>query len=205
MTLPRNSARTSQRALDALTSPARHEVLGALAEGPATVRVLAERLGRSRQALYHHLDVLERAGVVQVAGEVGEGRGREKVYGVRPEGLQLTDAPASRGEVRAAVRASQAMLRLTAREVAAAILASGLRRDGPERELVAVRAKVRLSPQKLRQLNEHLDAIHTVLTSTADAGKEDALYAVTLVLTSAREAGLGDATRKRAPARRSGR
>ncbi|MCP3144045.1 ArsR/SmtB family transcription factor [Pyxidicoccus xibeiensis] len=205
MTMRKAPPRTGRRALGALTSPARQEVLGAFAEGPATVRTLAERLGRSRQALYHHLEILERTRLVEVTGEVGEGRNREKVYGLCAEGLELTDAPASRSEVQTAVRASQAMLRLTSREVSTAILASGLRLSGPERELVALRAKVRLSPQKLRELNAHLDAIHALFATTADAAKGDALYAVTLVLTPVREAGTGEGPRKRAPARRSGR
>lgn len=200
-----HATRTNQRALEALTSPARNEVLSALGEGPATVRALAERLGRSRQALYHHLSIMERAGLVGVVASEGEGREQERVYGLLAEGLQMTDGPPRPRELETLVRASQAMLRLSAREVAAALRSSGLRREGPERELVTLRAKVRLSRPKLRQLNQHLDAIHALLSSTGDVGTEEPLYSVMLVLAPARAAGREGGSRKRAVARRSAR
>ncbi|NTX08593.1 helix-turn-helix domain-containing protein [Myxococcus sp. CA040A] len=181
----RSSIRTPLRTLETLTSPARQELIEALTEGEATVRVLSERLGRSRQALYHHLGLLERAGVVRIARE----QDGERHYAVRAEALRMRARRATRVEVETEVRAAQSMLRLTGREVEAALRDSRLRRAAPQRELVAVRAKARLSPAALRELNQHLEGIRDVLTRAGASSPRGKAYAVTLVLTPAREAG----------------
>src|SRR5215475_3442001 len=100
-------------ALEAVASPARQEVMSELGEAPGTVKELAARLGRSRQALHFHVGVLERAGLVEVCGERGEGREKERVYRRRPGAGDLRAGPASRltrRERGAAVRAAQSML-----------------------------------------------------------------------------------------------
>src|SRR5689334_11251531 len=62
--------------IKALASPLRHEIGDRLAaQGPMTVRELAAALGMRPTAVYHHVQALERVGLVQPAGERRE-RGR---------------------------------------------------------------------------------------------------------------------------------
>jgi len=66
----------SPEQIKALASPLRHEIGDRLAaQGPLTVRELARALGMRPTAVYHHLQELERVGLVRPAGERGE-RGR---------------------------------------------------------------------------------------------------------------------------------
>jgi len=180
--------RFSRRALEALGSPARQELITALAGEPLTVRELGERLGRSRQALYYHLGALERAGLVAVKAYVGEGRARERRYGVVSRELVLGARRTDKEELEHAVHAAEAMLRLTSREMAAAVRESPLRRPRPERELMALRGKAWLTTAELKRLNQLLDQAHRVLAGGTKPG-EGRLYALTVVLTPVKPAG----------------
>jgi DNA-binding transcriptional ArsR family regulator len=72
--------------LVALADPTRRQLLDVLAaQGQVTATTLAERLPVSRQAIVKHLAVLETAGLVS-RGRVG----REVLYAVRPEALNVT-------------------------------------------------------------------------------------------------------------------
>lgn len=67
----------------ALGDETRLALLHRLQHGDQPLSSLAEGLGMSRQAVTKHLDVLERAGLV-----VGERRGRQHLYRLRPAGLR---------------------------------------------------------------------------------------------------------------------
>ncbi|MGE0552494.1 MAG: ArsR/SmtB family transcription factor [Gemmatimonadales bacterium] len=182
--------RPSPRALEALGSPARQELITALGGEPLTVRELGQRLGRSRQALYYHLGALERAGLVVVKGYVGEGRARERRYGVVSRELILGARRHDEEELELAVQAAEAMLRLTSREMAAAVRDSPTRRLRPERELMALRGKAWLTAVELKRLNRLLDQAYRVLAGgTTKPRGEGRLYALTVVLTPVKPAG----------------
>lgn len=67
----------------ALVDPTRQQLLDILAaRGGATATALAVGLPISRQAIVKHLAILERAGLV-----VGQRRGRERRYTIRPARL----------------------------------------------------------------------------------------------------------------------
>lgn len=167
-------------AIDALASPARQELLSQLGEGPATVRELAQALGRTRQALHYHVGLLHRAGLIGPAGWRGTGPAREQVYTVA-RGRVVLAASRSTADRAGARRALSAMLRLTAREVDRAIAAPNLRLRGPAREIAALRGKARLTRAELRRLHDLFGRIESLLRR-AKQGKGQRFYAVTLVL-----------------------
>lgn len=175
------------KALEAVASPARQELLSALGNGPATVTELAERLGRTRQALYYHVRQLAGAGLVREAGERGAGRDRERVWALAVERVAVGARAGHRRDLATADRAVGAMLRLTAREVRAAIASGASARTGARRELLALRGKSRLEPQELARLNGQLEAIERLLVR-AKARPAGRLYSLTIVLTPSREA-----------------
>ncbi|MEZ4588956.1 MAG: winged helix-turn-helix domain-containing protein [Gemmatimonadales bacterium] len=183
------SPRSSRRALEALGSPARQELITALAGEPLTVRELGQRLGRSRQALYYHLGALERAGLVAVKGHVGEGRSRERRYGVVSREMILGARRNDEEELEHAVQAAHAMLRLTSREMAAAVRESPKRRPRPERELMALRGKAWLTAAELKRLNQLLDQAYRVVAGGTKPRGDGRLYALTVVLTPVKPAG----------------
>jgi DNA-binding transcriptional ArsR family regulator len=193
------SGRARLAALEALSSPIRQEVVSELAEGPGTVKELSARLGRSRQALHFHIDILERAGLVQVASLRGQGRARERVYRVVPG---ATDLRARKGltprERNAATRAATALLRLTQREIATAIKHSGVgpSKGGPPK--LALRAKARLDPAAVSRLHELLKEITALFCKAKGKNRDQRFLAMTVVLTPAREAGVNTS---RAPRR----
>lgn len=172
----------SPAAIAAIASPARQEVVDALGDGPTSVRELATRLGRSRQALHHHIAALVRAGVVAPLGARGHGVRQERVYALRSDRIAVKPAGSSRREVEATTRALDALLRLTGREVTRALTMPGVSRSGSGRELLALRGKARLSAQRLARLNTLLDEIVLLLRETR-ADRTDPLFALTLVLT----------------------
>jgi DNA-binding transcriptional ArsR family regulator len=188
------SARTHSRAsppapLEALASPARQELISALGDGPATVRQLGDALGRSRQSLYYHLALLEGAGLVRCGDWRGEGRERERTYELVTHQLTVAARRTSDTERDAAVRATQALLRLTGREVIAAIASGDVSQVGTERELVALRGKARLGSRDLRRLNALIDQVYGLLVAAKRRSAGQRLYAVTIILTPARMPG----------------
>jgi DNA-binding transcriptional ArsR family regulator len=68
-------------ALDALGDATRREIVGLLAERPASVQELADRLPVSRPAVSQHLRVLRDAALVSVAAQ-----GTRRVYRLDPIG-----------------------------------------------------------------------------------------------------------------------
>lgn len=180
-------AATSARAaaLEALASPVRQEVMSELGDREGTVKELAARLGRSRQALHFHIGVLERAGLVEVAGERGEGREKERVYRRVPGATDLRARRLDRRERAAAARAAKAMLRMTQREVARTIEEETI---GPGLPAVAMRAKARLDRASLARFNELLQELAGLFRAAKGKNEGERMFAVTLVLTPVREA-----------------
>jgi len=71
----------------ALSSPTRARIVDALAEGGASPRQLAERLGEELSCVAYHVSLLRNMGCLGLAERKG-GRGRvESVYELRPRGV----------------------------------------------------------------------------------------------------------------------
>jgi DNA-binding transcriptional ArsR family regulator len=71
---------------DALSEPARRQILELLRQGERRVGELVERLDLSQPGVSKHLRVLREAGLVSVRPE-----GRRRWYGLRPEPLADLD------------------------------------------------------------------------------------------------------------------
>ncbi|MFO0636652.1 MAG: tetratricopeptide repeat protein [Nannocystaceae bacterium] len=116
-------------------SPVRLELLSAIGlHGPCSARELATRLGRSVTSLYYHLGLLALGAMSQ------RRRGSETVWQVTAQEVTV----GSRRSVAAGIAtaaSTKAALRLTSREVEAALRDPSLRRGEPSRRLVAARSK----------------------------------------------------------------
>ncbi len=170
--------------LEAVASPARQEIIAALGEGPATVRDLAARLGRSRQALHYHVGVLVRSGVAGAAGWRGTGRSREAVFRITREVVAAPARQGSPADLAVSERAVKAMLRLTAREVEAALRGRHLVANGN----LALRGKAHLGPADLTRLRGLIGEVEALLRGARQPRRGRSLFAVTIVVTPARSA-----------------
>ena len=181
-------APNSIKALEAIASPIRQELASALGHRPTTVTALAKQLGRTRQALYHHVGILVAAGLVEPVGRGGPGRGREETYRLAVSKVAAGPRPGSSEEIALAARAVAAMLRLTGRELRLALDQPRLKRAGAGREVVAMRGKARLSERELARLNTLIREVHTLLQQ-AKSRLRGKMYSVTLVVTPSRHVG----------------
>jgi predicted transcriptional regulator len=147
----------------ALASPVRQDIVDAVtAMGVVSVATIAQTLGRAPNALYFHIQRLERLGLL-VRRETPVTRGRPSVaYDVPGRPMVLVYQPAQS-------RTRVPMGKLV-RSMAASASRSFLRAYGPDatvtgldRNLWASRSKGWLSPQELRKVNRHLQELMRLL------------------------------------------
>lgn len=173
------------QALKAIASPIRQELLSALVEGIASVRELSGRLGRSRQALHFHIGLLEKAGLVRTVEIRGQGRDKERVYGLHHRMSELKQNDLNHRERQEASKAATALLRLTQRELSRAITLDWS--EPPS--AVAIRAKARLDDAAQTQVRKLIMQIVELFRQAKGKNRDCPFFAVTLVLTPSAESG----------------
>jgi DNA-binding transcriptional ArsR family regulator len=102
--------------LKALADPLRLEILFELLQGPSTVKSVASALGVGATRLYYHFKILERAGLIRVAGTrmvsgIEERRYEAVATGYKPA-PELTDSLVEDGIIGALLRVVRAELEL---------------------------------------------------------------------------------------------
>ena len=148
----------------ALASPVRLELLDSVhAAGPGSIAEIARLLGRSPHSLYYHVRLLLRLRLLVDVGRRRAGRRLEAVYDVPARPLRLRYNAGTGSAARAVVRTSRALLRLAARDFAAAIATAGVVTEGPLRALWCGRSKGWITRAELRRVNAHLRAITALL------------------------------------------
>jgi len=171
----------SKKQLAAIVSPVRQELVDALAQmGTVSVSELAATLGRPADAIYYHLRVLKKAGLVLSAGERGEGVRKEELVSAVSEGLRLEYELGAKGNGREVMGIVGSMLRLGARDFRRAFEDGEVKVSGEERELWALRRIGWLSAAELGQVNRLIESLAQAVSKPRAAGR---LYGVTLVLT----------------------
>ena len=113
----RRTFKPTARVLGALASPLRQDILVVLENSaPASVAELARRIGRRPDALYHHLRLLERAGLVRRSGGDSTGGRPGSVWTVTAHPIQVRAGGAVAPSVRLAGQVVGAMARAGARD-----------------------------------------------------------------------------------------
>ncbi len=155
--------------LKAVVSPIRHHLLRTLANlGPCSVKDLAQGMGRSAESLYYHLRALEQVGLVVEHGLPSGGGHGEMLYETVAEQL-VTDPTQTAPEYLAAFqRSAAALLRLTDRQLSAAIERQA--EEGTQRpvSLRIQQLQLRLSPSAQRELARRLDELLEYLIENDD-------------------------------------
>ena len=169
----------SKRELRALTSPARQELVDVLQQiGAASVSELGHILARPADALYYHLRVLERAGLVVESTERTPSGKKRATFRLVAERLYL-DYRAGRQADPAAVPAIvNGMLRLGMRDFRTAAADPKTVVSGPRRELWAARRMLWMSSEDVAKVNRLIESFG----GKSKRRPRGRLFALTIVL-----------------------
>jgi predicted ArsR family transcriptional regulator len=171
------------RQIDALASPARQEIIDTLeAAGPCSAAELGALLGRAPDSLYFHLKQLENVALVKrTERDIGRGR-TEAVYAPASHDLRLTQAVFAPENTPSLIRLLRSMFRITTRDLEDALESGMARVRGKKCNFRAARLKAWLTPEQIVEVNEHIDAIMTVMRQgERPAGGQ--LHAVSIAMT----------------------
>ena len=167
--------------LKALASAPRQEIVDVLSRmGTVTVAELAATLGRPADALYYHLRLLVRVGlVVPVEPTKSVGRSETSFRTIAPE-LHLEYSSADVKRVRSTSAIVSSMLRLGIRDFRRSLAAGTARLARPGRELWALRATGWLTPDDIEQVNGKMQTLRDAVWKPKGKGR---LYGITILLT----------------------
>ncbi len=170
-----------KKQLAVLASSIRQEMMDALSQmGAVPVSELATTLGRPADALYYHLRVLKKAGLVLSAGYQGEGVRREELIESVSSDLRLRYEPGKGGNAREIISIIGSMLRLGIRDFRHAFESEGVCVSGPGRELWALRRTGRLMPDEILGVNRAIEELAGAVSKPRGKGR---LYGITILLT----------------------
>jgi hypothetical protein len=182
MTRKNRSVIESAGEVDLLASPARQEIADTLEAlgGEASVAAIAAQLGRPMDGLYYHLRLLVDGGLLVELPDAGEGR-RYRTRSAGGARLRLRYHPGRTRNARAVKRVTAGMLRIAARDFAAALADPAVVVEGRERALWASRTKGWARPSELAEINELLQRLSALLRR-GDRPKGGKLMSLTWVL-----------------------
>lgn len=179
--------RPSDERLAALASPLRLELVGQFTDpGPLSISDLAARTGRPATSLYHHVRILEEAGILLPAGTRPKGKRFETVYRLAENSMELGVETDDAAAVAQACKAMATSLRMAERDFRAAFARDDLCAEGSGRNILSLRVHMRASPDVLAELNGHLESIRKLMLTHAEAddatGPDDQFLSLTLAL-----------------------
>lgn len=179
--------------LKALASSARQEIVDVLSQmGTVSASELASALGRPADAIYYHLRVLVRAGLVVHAGDRNQGRRQEELFRTVSSELQLGYKLGKGGNVSEISAIVGSMLRLGIRDFRQAFQSGEARVSGSGRELWALRTTGWLRPQELIRVNQSIKSLAQKVSNPRGRGR---LYGITVLLTPLDHRARGKRTR----------
>jgi predicted transcriptional regulator len=171
----------SKKQLSALTSASRQEILDVLTQmGTVCVTELAATLGRPPDALYYHLRILQRVGLIEKIGERKTTRRQEALFRAIARDLRIDYDLARRKDEKTLSAVAASMLRLGIRDFRRAIRNRSVIVSGEYRELWAARKTGWLRKGDLPSL---LESIERTAQSVARPSVEGQLYGITILLT----------------------
>ena len=156
---------------DALASPFRLELISQFGQDDElSVSDLATRTGRPATSLYHHIRVLEDAGIIKPVGTRPKGKRSEVVYSMAETMMGIAhepDDPTSKKKIEQTVRAA---FRSAARDLVAALDREDIAAVGPHRNTFSLILSSRVSRDLLAEINDRLRSLEELI---AEAGEND--------------------------------
>lgn len=146
--------------LRVMASAVRSQVIFALArDGQKSVRDLAISLKRPASGLYHHIDLLERAGLVHVAAERPGPRRPEKMYELASKQLTSRSAVKTKAGRDALIKVGRRFMASAARSFKSALESGHAITEGRARNTAVQQIHIRLDSRALAQLNTEIDTL----------------------------------------------
>lgn len=170
------------RQIRILASPLRQAIVDALeASGPQSVAELGGILGYAPDALYHHLRLLSRGGLLRSEPRQASGGRQCAVFALRAKRTRLCYNPSDKQNRNAITAVAASMLRDASRAFAKAMTRAPVVR-GRRRNLWTGRRTGWLTPSELEQLNELLHLMIRLMEQGKPRGRRTKLYALTFAL-----------------------
>ena len=169
---------TSFRQMQALAHPLRFRAFECLTVVPRTGKQLAELLGKKSTHLYHHLGVLERAGLVRRVA-TRKNRGTTEKYFQAVSDRIVVDKRLFRTKIVTRHALIGQVLRVTLDELIEAEALAG--RASPKPPLLVKRLRIRATAQRIAELNRSLEAWLSEFEDASDLRANNE-YAVTVAL-----------------------
>lgn len=169
----KNKTRTTMTASgadqrSALASPLRLEILGLFTSPePLAISDMSGLMGRPAGSLYHHVRILEKAGLLMRAGTRPKGKRHEALFRPAATRIEVASRKVDAEGARQIVKTMAAAFRMAERDLEAALHGEDCRSQGTDRNLLAARMHLRASPRFLAKLNKHLKAIEDLLAAEA--------------------------------------
>ncbi len=168
--------------MKAIASPVRHQIHLALEMlGPCSIRDLASRMSRQPATLYYHVNMMERAGVLVRYGVRDTGRHAETIYMLAEKRIRLDMTQRTPRFLDAVTRGFASLLRYAERTLATALKSETTTKTGKASELRIRQVNVRLTRNKLVELNRRLDDLQSYIDD-ADSPSAKSTYAITICL-----------------------
>ncbi len=142
----------------ALCSPMRHEIHQVvLSQGEASVREIAEQMGRKPASLYRHIDQLVEVGLLFDIGTKSTARRDAKVYTTKLEFMRYR--PRKPEMIEALGEFARASLKDTGQKITKTFDQGDAILPVPHRDVMVGSPAGWLDEDELAELNEHIDAI----------------------------------------------
>lgn len=140
-----------------------------VAAGPMNVREIAHNLGRNVTAVYHHLKLLEKVGLIESLPQESSPRGRPHVV-YRTVGKRLRMRRAAENEaLRPLVaKCAKVVAAQAGKDYVAGLNHPEARFDGPKQNLLFGRAVLRASPEKIARINAQLTELTELALEPSD-------------------------------------
>ncbi len=149
----------------ALASPLRLEIMGLFTSpDPLAIADMARLMGRSAGSLYHHVGLLEKAGLLKRTGTRPKGKRHEALFLPVAKRIELDASSGGEEAVNHAVKTIAAAFRMVERDLAAALISDKSVLKGPQRNVFATRMHMLTTPKTLAQINKHIKAIEDLVS-----------------------------------------
>ncbi len=170
---------TDLQQIKALADPLRQKILGAFVHEPRTTKQVAALLGQPPTKLYHHVDLLERAGLITLVATRPKRGTTEKYYQTVAHRFTVAEDSLG-GEAGAVLQDALAEAFASAQaEVRRALDPGNLAAGGDQPRAIVALGMLRIAPEDLPQLQQRIMDITRELTSgSADSPRESYRYLV---------------------------
>ena len=171
--------------LKALSSPVRGEIIDLLELfGPLSIAELAEYMSANLDSLYYHIRILQRVGLVIQKEKRKAARQQEVVFDLPGRPMHVIYQPTETEQVSALIRSISMMLRMAARNIAAAFAHKLVFVKGRKRNVIHARTLGWFTDDEIVELQNQINKTISTFKNSARKRQEDSkLYALTTILT----------------------